>query len=237
MEINIDQIIYWEWKFIELNATLVYSWAVMLVLVFISWIVSRDLTEGTGISRKQALIESLVVVIQKQIEETTQEKTDRYLPFIGTLFLFILVSNLISVIPGVYPPTASLSTTAALAISVFVAVPIFGITSRGVKSYFQNYVKPTPLMLPFNIIGELSRTLALAVRLFGNIMSGSLIVAILLSLSPLFFPVVMQAFGLLIGVIQAYVFAILALVYIASASRIHNSEEADSAEIINPQNR
>lgn len=237
MEINIDQIIYWEWKFIELNATLVYSWAVMLVLVFISWIVSRDLTEGTGISRKQALIESLVVVIQKQIEETTQEKTDRYLPFIGTLFLFILVSNLISVIPGVYPPTVSLSTTAALAISVFVAVPIFGITSRGVKSYFQNYVKPTPLMLPFNIIGELSRTLALAVRLFGNIMSGSLIVAILLSLSPLFFPVVMQAFGLLIGVIQAYVFAILALVYIASASRIHNSEEADSAEIINPQNR
>ncbi|NBC64204.1 MAG: F0F1 ATP synthase subunit A [Bacteroidetes bacterium] len=237
MEINIDQIVYWEWEFIKLNATLVYSWAVMVVLVSVSWFVSRDLTEGTGISRKQALIESLVVVIQKQIEETTQEKTDRYLPFIGTLFLFILVSNLISVIPGVYSPTASLSTTAALAISVFVAVPIFGITSRGVKSYFHNYVKPTPLMLPFNIIGELSRTLALAVRLFGNIMSGSLIVAILLSLSPLFFPVVMQAFGLLIGVIQAYVFAILALVYIASASRIHNTEETDSTEIINPQSK
>lgn len=235
MEINIDQIIYWEWGFMKLNATLVYSWAVMVVLVSISWFVSRDLTEGTGISRKQALIESLVVIIQKQIEETTQEKTDRYLPFIGTLFLFILVSNLISVIPGVYSPTASLSTTAALAISVFVAVPVFGIGSRGVKSYFENYVKPTPLMLPFNIIGELSRTLALAVRLFGNIMSGSLIVAILLSLSPLFFPVVMQAFGLLIGVIQAYVFAILALVYIASASRIHNSEETDSKENINPQ--
>jgi F-type H+-transporting ATPase subunit a len=235
MEIDIDQIIYWEWGIMKLNATLVYSWVVMVVLVSISWFVSRDLTKGTGISRKQALIESLVVVIQKQIEETTQEKTDRYLPFIGTLFLFILVSNLISVIPGVYSPTASLSTTAALAISVFVAVPIFGISSRGVKSYFENYVKPTPLMLPFNIIGELSRTLALAVRLFGNIMSGSLIVAILLSLSPLFFPVVMQAFGLLIGVIQAYVFAILALVYIASASRIHNSEEADSKENINPQ--
>lgn len=236
MEINIDQIIYWEWKFIELNATLVYSWAVMLVLVSASWFVSRDMTEGTGISRKQALIESLVVVIQTQIEETTQEKTDRYLPFVGTLFLFILVSNLIGVIPGVYSPTASLSTTAALAISVFVAVPIFGITSRGVKSYFQNYVKPTPLMLPFNIIGELSRTLALAVRLFGNIMSGSLIVAILLSLSPLFFPVVMQAFGLLIGVIQAYVFAILALVYIASGSKIHNAEETKTEEIINHQN-
>jgi F-type H+-transporting ATPase subunit a len=236
MEINIDQIVYWEWGLIELNATLVYSWVVMVVLTFISWFVSRDLTEGTGISRKQALIESLVVVIQTQIEETTQEKTDRYLPFIGTLFLFILVSNLISVIPGVYPPTASLSTTAALAISVFVAVPIFGITSRGVKNYFGYYIQPTPLMLPFNIIGELSRTLALAIRLFGNIMSGSLIVAILLSLSPLFFPVVMQAFGLLIGVIQAYVFAILALVYIASGSKIHNVEEIKTGKIINHQN-
>lgn len=235
MEINIDQIIYWEWEFIKLNATLIYSWAVMVLLASISWFVSRDLTEGTGISRKQALIESLVVVIQKQIEETTQEKTDRYLPFIGTLFLFILVSNLISVIPGVYPPTASLSTTAALAISVFVAVPIFGISSRGMKNYFEYYIQPTPLMLPFNIIGELSRTLALAVRLFGNIMSGSLIVAILLGLSPLFFPVVMQAFGLLIGVIQAYVFAILALVYIASASRIHNADESKTGEIINHQ--
>lgn len=235
MEINIDQIVYWEWSFIELNATLVYSWAVILVLTFISWFVSRDLTEGTGISRKQALIESLVVVIQKQIEETTQEKTDRYFPFISTLFLYILVSNLVSIIPGAYPPTASLSTTAALAICVFVAVPIFGISSRGVKNYFQYYIQPTPLMLPFNIIGELSRTLALAIRLFGNIMSGSLIVAILLSLSPLFFPVVMQAFGLLIGVIQAYVFAILALVYIASAARIHKDEESKTEEIINHQ--
>lgn len=236
MEINIDQIVYWRWGFIEVNATLVFSWLVMLVLVSVSWFVSRDLTAGTGISRKQALIESLVVVIQTQIEETTQEKTDRYFPFIGTLFLFILISNLISVIPGVYPPTASLSTTAALAMSVFVAVPIFGISSRGVKNYFRNYIKPTPLMLPFNIIGELSRTLALAVRLFGNIMSGSLIVAILLSLSPLFFPVVMQAFGLLISVIQAYVFSILALVYIASASRIHNVDESKTGKIMNPQN-
>lgn len=219
----------------EVNATLAFSWVVMLLLVSLSWFVSRDLTEGTGISRKQALMESLVVVIQSQIEEATQEKTDRYFPFISTLFLFIMTSNLISVVPGAYPPTASLSTTAALAISVFVAVPIFGISSRGVKNYFKYYVQPTPLMLPFNIIGELSRTLALAVRLFGNIMSGSLIVAILLSLSPLFFPVVMQAFGLLIGVIQAYVFAILALVYIASASRIHNADESKTGETMNPQ--
>lgn len=235
MEINIDQIIYWEKGFFVLNATILYSWLVLLIIASVSWFVSRDLTEGRGISKKQALMESLVVVIQKQIEETTQENTDRYFPFIGTLFLYILCSNLLSIIPGVYPPTASLSTTAALAISVFIAVPIFGITSKGVRKYFEYYIQPTPLMLPFNVIGELSRTLALAIRLFGNIMSGSLIVAILLSLSPLFFPVIMQAFGLLIGVIQAYVFAILALVYIASGSKVHDENQADKNKRMNHQ--
>lgn len=227
MEFNIDQIIYWEWGFFKLNATLLFSWLIILLLPIASWLMSRDLTSGIGISRWQALLESIVVVIKNQIEEATQQKADIYLPFIGTLFLFIVVSNVISVVPGIHPPTASLSTTAALACCVFVAVPIFGITTRGFKSYLRYYLQPTPLMLPFNIIGELSRTLALAIRLFGNIMSGSLIVAILLSLSPLFFPVVMQAFGLLIGVIQAYVFAILALVYIASAARVHKSSESD----------
>lgn len=227
MEFNIDQIIYWEWGFFKLNATLLFSWLIILLLPIASWLMSRDLTSGIGISRWQALLESIVVVIKNQIEEATQQKADIYLPFIGTLFLFIVVSNVISVVPGIHPPTASLSTTAALASCVFVAVPIFGITTRGFKSYLRYYLQPTPLMLPFNIIGELSRTLALAIRLFGNIMSGSLIVAILLSLSPLFFPVVMQAFGLLIGVIQAYVFAILALVYIASAARVHKSSESD----------
>lgn len=228
MEIDIDQIVYWEWGFFKLNATLLYSWLIILLLPLGSWLISRNLTAGTGITRWQALLESVVVVIKDQIEEATQEEPEKYLPFIGTLFLFIVVSNIISAIPGVHPPTASLSTTGALALCVFVAVPVFGVIASGFKGYFRNYLQPTPLMLPFNIIGELSRTLALAIRLFGNIMSGSLIIAILLSLSPLFFPVIMQAFGLLIGVIQAYVFAILALVYIASATRIQRTSESGS---------
>ncbi|MEX0769143.1 MAG: F0F1 ATP synthase subunit A [Balneolaceae bacterium] len=227
MEFNIDQIIYWEWGFIKVNATLLSSWIVMLMLPVAAWFMSRDLTPGIGISRWQALLESVVVVITDQIEEATQQKAEIYLPFIGTLFLFIVVSNIINVIPGVHSPTASLTTTAALASCVFVAVPVFGIATKGFKSYLQNYLQPTPLMLPFNIIGELSRTLALAIRLFGNIMSGSLIVAILLSLTPLFFPVIMQVFGLLIGVIQAYVFAILAMVYIASSTRVKKDTESD----------
>lgn len=222
---NIDQIIYWQWGVLKLNATLLFSLLTMLLLVGMAWFFTRKLTSEMAISHRQALIESLVVVIENQIEEATQEKADKYFAFIGTLFLFIVTSNILSIVPGFAPPTSSLSTTAALALCVFVAVPVFGIQTQGFKNYFSNYIKPSPLMLPFNIIGELSRTLALAIRLFGNIMSGSLIAAILLSLTPLFFPVVMQAFGLLIGIIQAYVFSILALVYIASATRIHRTEE------------
>ncbi|MDX1585891.1 MAG: F0F1 ATP synthase subunit A [Balneolaceae bacterium] len=228
MEFNIDDIIYWQEGFLKVNATLLNSWIVMLLLIIISWLVTRKLSAGLNIKRGQALLESFVVVVLDQIREETHEDADKYLPFIGTLFLYIVISNIIGVIPGLESPTASLSTATALAICVFIAVPIFGISNRGFAGYMKHYIQPTPFMLPFNIIGELSRTLALAIRLFGNIMSGSLIIAILLSLSPLFFPVVMQAFGLLIGVIQAYVFAILALVYIASATRVQNINATQS---------
>ncbi|NGP76570.1 F0F1 ATP synthase subunit A [Balneolaceae bacterium YR4-1] len=230
MEFNIDDIIYWQEGFLKVNATLLNTWLVMLLLIVFSWVVTRKLTSGLNIRRGQALLESFVVLVLDQIREETHEEADKYLPFIGTLFLFIVVSNIIGVIPAIESPTASLSTAVALAICVFIAVPVFGISNRGFSGYLKHYIQPTPFMLPFNIIGELSRTLALAIRLFGNIMSGSLIIAILLSLSPLFFPVVMQAFGLLIGVIQAYVFAILALVYIASATRVQNLKQLEKQE-------
>jgi F-type H+-transporting ATPase subunit a len=124
------------------------------------------------------------------------------------------------VIPGYDPPTASLSTTTALALSVFVAVPFFGIEEQGVRSYLKSYTKPTVIMLPFNIISELSRTLALAIRLFGNMMSGAMIIAILLTITPFIFPIVMTVLGLLTGMVQAYIFSILAAVYIAAATRV-----------------
>jgi F-type H+-transporting ATPase subunit a len=134
------------------------------------------------------------------------------------LFIFIATANLLSVVPLYHPPTGSLSTTAALAVSVFFAVPIFGIRQQGIWKYLHHYLEPNPLLLPLNIISELSQTLALTVRLFGNVMSEGLIGAILLSLAPFFFPIIMQALGLLTGFIQAYVFAILAVVYISAAS-------------------
>jgi F-type H+-transporting ATPase subunit a len=130
------------------------------------------------------------------------------------------------VIPGFKPPTGSLSTTAALALSVFVAVPLFGIVEQGVGGYLKTYTQPTLIMLPFNIISELSRTLALAVRLFGNMMSGVMIIGILLTITPLLFPVVMTLLGLLTGLVQAYIFSILAGVYIAAATLVRKPKPA-----------
>jgi F-type H+-transporting ATPase subunit a len=161
--------------------------------------------------------------MRDQIREISQSSPDRYLPMVGTLFLFISVANLLDIVPGYHPPTGSLSTTAALAICVFFAVPIYGIAREGVLRYFRHYAQPTVLMLPFNIIGEISRTLAMAVRLFGNMMSETMLIAILLTIAPLFLPVILELLGLLIGQVQAYIFAVLAIVYIASASSNHEN--------------
>jgi F-type H+-transporting ATPase subunit a len=133
------------------------------------------------------------------------------------------------VIPGFDPPTASLSTTTALALCVFVAVPFFGIEEQGLLDYLKSYMKPTPIMLPFNVISELSRTLALAVRLFGNMMSGAMIIAILLTITPFIFPIFMTVLGLLTGMVQAYIFSILASVYIAAATRVRKPKPVPTA--------
>lgn len=230
MEISPDQIVYWEWRYVTINATLVFSWVVLALLALGSWLITRNVTVGPKISRWQNGLEALVSQILTQIETTGLRHPGRYLPFIGTLFIFIVTCNILSVVPGFITPTASVTTPIALAVCVFVAVPVYGILNRGLKAYLKRYVQPTPLMLPFTIIGEISRTVALGIRLFGNMMSGNLIVAILLSLAPLFFPVAMQAFGLLIGVIQAYVFAVLALVYIASAARVQQGVDEAPAD-------
>lgn len=234
MQLTPDEIIYWQWGPAVLNATIVYTWGVMLFLVVGSWLITRKLSTGPDTSRWQNLLEVVVQNMRDEIRDISRQDPANYLAFVGTLFLFILVPNVLSVVPGFQAPTASLSTTAGLAICVFVAVPLYGIAYQGLGSYFNNYLQPTWFMLPFNIIGELSRTIALAVRLFGNVMSGSLIVGILLSLAPLLFPVVMNLLGLITGVIQAYIFAILAMVYISAATQVHDRE--DHAQEDNPAN-
>lgn len=223
IQITTDQWIFWQWQawpFVKLNATIVFSWVVMAVLGIGSWLVTRRLLTGAEIPAFQNLLEVLVTGIRDQIRDVSHQDPGQYLSFVGTLFLFIATANLFSIIPGYRPPTASLSTTAALATCVFIAVPIYGIVSQGPGGYFKHYIRPTVLMLPFNVIGELSRTLALAVRLYGNMMSGTVIAAILIGFVPLFIPMLMQMLGLLTGMIQAYIFAVLAMVYIASATRV-----------------
>ena len=221
IEISPDQIVYWSWRFVTLNATIVFSWAVMIVLLVVAMLGTRHLSSGPSVPRWQNILETLITFMRNQIREITQQDPDRYLPFIGTLFLFISISNLLHMVPGFHPPTGSLNTTGALAIAVFFAVPVFGMMEHGVGGYLRHFAQPSPIMIPFNIIGEFSRTLALAVRLFGNIMSMGMILSVLLSIIPFFVPVLFQVLGLLLGQLQAYIFAVLATVYIGAATASH----------------
>lgn len=228
MKLSPDETVFWQNEFITVNATIVWTWVIMLVLIISSKLITRKLTTDIHISRWQCILEMIVTGITKQIEEVGLSHPEKYVGFIGTMFLFIAVANLSIIFPGYEPPTSSLSTTAALAICVFIAVPFFGIVESGFSGYLKSYIKPSFIMLPFHIISELSRTLALAVRLFGNIMSGGVIVGILLSITPFIFPIVMSMLGLLTGMVQAYIFSILATVYIAAAV-----EESKKSEISN----
>ena len=229
MRLSPDQMIFWQHGFVKLNGTIVFTWAVMLVLVVGSKLITRRLSTDLTRTRWQNLLEIVVTGIQKQIEDVGLRNPEKYLGFLGTLFLFVATASIFTVIPGYEPPTGSLSTTIALALCVFVAVPLFGIMDQGIGGYLKSYVEPTVIMLPFNIISEVSRTLALAVRLFGNMMSGAMIIAILLTITPFIFPIVMTVLGLLTGMVQAYIFGILAAVYIAAATRARKPKPEPAA--------
>jgi F-type H+-transporting ATPase subunit a len=229
MPITPDYVIYWQWHFIHLNATILYSWILMLLLTGGSWLITRRISDAVlERSRWQSALEVVVQIIRKQISEVCPDRGDSYLPFVGTIFIFIAASSLLDIVPGWRAPTGSLSSTAALAICVAVSVHIFGIWRQGFAEYLRHYLRPIFVMLPFHLLNEVSRTLALAVRLFGNIMSEGMIVGVLLAIAPLVFPVVMQVFGLLTGLIQAYIFAVLAIVYIAAGTQAQ--QEGDQHE-------
>jgi len=226
MRLSPDQMIFWQRGFLKLNGTIAFTWGLMLVLAVGSKLITRKLSTDQNRSRWQNFLEIVVTGIENQIEEVGLPHPEKYLGFLGTLFLFLATASLCTILPGYDPPTGSLSTTVALALCVFVAVPLFGIADQGVRGYLKSYVEPTVIMLPFNIISEISRTLALAVRLFGNMMSGAMIIAILLTITPFVFPIVMTLLGLLTGMVQAYIFSILAAVYIAAATRTRKPQPA-----------
>lgn len=231
MRLSPDQIIFWQMGFIKLNATIVFTWLLMLFLVIGSILITRRLSQDLSRSRWQNLLEIIITTLEQQLKEVGLHKPRDYIGFLGTLFLFIALSSLSTIIPGYEPPTGSLSTTVALALCVFVAVPLYGIVQLGIVGYLKSYMEPTFIMLPFNLIGEISRTIALAVRLFGNMMSGALIIAILLAITPLLFPIVMTLLGLLTGMVQAYIFFILAAVYIAAATGSNKRQINESGNL------
>jgi F-type H+-transporting ATPase subunit a len=221
MHLSPDEIIFWQFGLFKLNATILYTWALMLLLAVGARLITARLSTDHQRSSWQNLLEIIVTGMQQQIAEVGLAQPHKYLGFLGTLFLFVAAASLCTVLPGFEPPTGSLSTTVALALCVLVAVPMYGIADQGLGGYLESYLNPTWIMLPFNLIGELSRTLALAVRLFGNMMSGAMILAILLTITPFIFPVLMTLLGLLTGMVQAYIFSILAAVYIAAATATH----------------
>lgn len=227
MTLTPDQQILWQLGVFKLNTTIVTTWVLMLALVLLARWLTRGLVGEGPVSRRQATLEIVVIALKGQIADIGLAHPERYLAFLGTLFLFIAAAALGTIVPAFQPPTASLSTTSALALAVFLAVPFFGIREQGLGGYLRTYAQPTVIMLPFNIISELSRTLALAVRLFGNMMSGAMIAGILLTITPLLFPAVMTAFGLLTGMVQAYIFSVLATVYVAAATMAGRPESGD----------
>jgi len=231
MHLSPDEVIFWQLGFFKLNATIAYTWALMLLLVVGSRLITRHLSTDHKRSRWQNLLEIVVTGIETQIAEVGLRHPRKYMGFLGTLFLFVAMASLCTVIPGYEPPTGSLSTTAALALCVMVAVPLFGIEDQGLGGYLKSYLEPTAIMLPFNLISEISRTLALAVRLFGNMMSGAMIIGILLSITPFIFPIVMTVLGLLTGMVQAYIFSILAAVYIAAATQVRKPKLKTEPEL------
>ena len=197
---------------VPISRTVVTTWGLMAVLTVASWTVTRNFRVDAG--GWQAMVETVVVGIEEQIAALLKRDAAPFLPLLGTLFIFLVVANLCGVVPGVTPPTASIETPAALAAIVFLSVHFYGVRIQGVGGYLKGYLRPNPVMLPFNILSELTRTFSLAMRLFGNIMSEEMMGAIVLALAGLLVPIPFMAFGILIGLVQAYIFSVLSAVFI-----------------------
>lgn len=216
---NLDNIVFYTlFGIFPINATLVWSWVVMALLTVLSYLATRSLKTTLHVSKFQTALEMIVVTIRTQIKEVSNDNPMKYMPIIGTFFLFIGTSNLLTIIPWFKAPTSSLSTTAAFALCVFCAMPYYGIKNAGLKRYLKKYIEPTPIMTPLNILSDFSSTFSLAVRLYGNMLSGTIIASVLMMLAPFLLPLPMQILGLVTGMIQAYIFALLAIVYVSSVT-------------------
>ncbi|WP_193187518.1 F0F1 ATP synthase subunit A [Nisaea sediminum] len=200
---------------VPISRPVVTTWAIMAVLVSVSWLLTRPRSRWHD--RALFVIETVVIGILNQIRDVVGDNARALLPLLGTLFLFIVAANLSGILPGVEGPTAKIETPAALAVAVFFSVHYFGIRARGLLGYLATFAKPKLIMLPLNLVSEVTRTLSLMVRLFGNVMSGEFMIGLVVALAGLFVPIPVMALEILIGLIQAYIFTILAAVFIGAA--------------------
>lgn len=220
---NLDTKILFSFYGLSVNATLFYTWVVMLLLGIFAFCATRHLSLENP-SRMQVVIEGIVSALRRQIYETSRDNPARYLGIMGTFFLFIALSNTLTIIPWFLAPTASLSTTGALAAIVFMMIPLYGIQNQKWR-YFKKYVQPTALMLPLNILSDFSSVFALAFRLYGNILGGAVAGSVLMMLVPFIVPLPLQMLGLVTGLIQAYIFTLLAVVYVSSVPPAQGYQE------------
>jgi F-type H+-transporting ATPase subunit a len=200
---------------IAITRPVVTTWAIMAVLALVAWLTTRRL--GPHPDRRQAVLELIVTGIAGQIHDVIRKDPQPFLPLLGTLFIFLAAANLSGVLPGVEAPTAKLETPAALALIVFVAVHYFGLRAQGLLGYLASFAQPKLIMLPLNIVSEVTRTFSLMVRLFGNVMSGEFMIALVVALAGLFVPIPLMALEILMGLVQAYIFTVLATVFIGAA--------------------
>ena len=216
---NYDEIKLLDFGDFYVNVTIFNSWLVIALITLVCWLSTRNLTAETKLSKWQTVLETAFLWLKNETQETSGSSNRQYLGMAIGLFCFILVCNLLTFIPWFRPPTASLSTTMALAAIVFMAIPYFAVKNAGIKPYFRKFIEPIPLLLPMNIFSEIFSVLAMGLRLFGNMLSGVMFACILSAFIPLIAPLAMQTLGLLTGSIQAYIFALLAIVYSSSVKK------------------
>lgn len=214
MNSPLSSVVYFQIGPVPITQAVLTTWGIMLLLVGGALLLTWRLTLRPG--KRQAAIELIVDMLDTQIRETTGAEPAPYRAFIGTVFVFILTANWASLLPGVEPPTAKLETDAALAVIVFASVIWFGIRGSGVRGYLRSFAAPNIVMIPLNILESVTRVFSMFVRLFGNVMSGVFVIGIVASLAGLLVPIPLMALDLLTGLVQAYIFAVLAMVFIAA---------------------
>jgi len=213
---------------LDVTATVTTTWGLIVVLAVLAWIGTRGLREQPR--PVQAMLEGIVGAMYDTIYAVTPEHARRILPFVGTLWVFLVIANLIGLIPGLHSPTRDLSATFALAILVFLSVHWFGIRAQGLRSYLRHYLSPSPILLPFHIISEITRTVALAIRLFGNMMSLEMAALLILLVAGFLAPIPILMLHIVEALVQAYIFGMLALIYVAGglqSQRLMDEEDED----------